>query len=250
MESEKHEHVVKKGDESFTVKKVALWQGISGVLLVLLAVSVFTDVFDFGKEDDSDNVGVKVVPSAPSGAGDAVPAARVQVDVGGAPSKGGKDAPVTLIEFSDFQCPFCGRFFSDTAPQIEEQYVKAGKVWFVYKHFPLDSIHSQATPAALASECAKEQGKFWEYHDLIFKNQQSLGDESYKAWAKQLSLDVDKFNSCYSSQKYLSVIKGDVQQGSSAGIRGTPGFFLNGQLISGAQPFAVFQQAIDAELAK
>lgn len=248
MESEKHEHLVKKADESFTVKKVTLWQGISGVLLVLLAVSLFTDVFDFGS--DSGNAGVKVVPSAPSGDGNDAPAARVQVDVGDAPSRGSKDAPVTLIEFSDFQCPFCGRFFSDTAPQIEEQYVKAGKVRFVYKHFPLESIHPQATPAALASECAKEQGKFWEYHDLIFKNQQSMGDESYKSWANQLSLDMDKFNGCYSSQKYLSVVRSDLQQGSSAGVRGTPGFFLNGQLISGAQPFAVFQQAIDAELAK
>ncbi|MAG16108.1 disulfide bond formation protein DsbA, partial [Candidatus Woesearchaeota archaeon] len=136
-----------------------------------------------------------------------------------------------------------------TLPQIEEEYVNTGKVKFVYKHFPLDNIHPQATPAALASECAQEQGKFWEFHNTIFENQQSLSDASYKQWAVDLSLDTEKFNDCYDTQKYLSDVRDDLQKGSAAGIRGTPGFLLNGQLISGAKPFAVFEQAIEAELA-
>ena len=240
----------KKEDEEFKIKKVTLWQGISGVLALLLLVSVYTGGFGFGDGSGSGAVVVRQPTAAPAGEGEAAPSAPVQIELGDSPSRGDKDAPVTLVEYSDFQCPFCSRHFSQTQPQIEEQYVKTGKVRFVYKHFPLDSIHPQATPAALASECAREQGKFWEYHDLIFQNQQSLGDASYKQWAAQLRLDTAEFNDCYDSKKYQDRVTADLQQGSSAGIRGTPGFFLNGQLISGAQPFAVFQQMIDAELAK
>ncbi len=245
MADEKHVH--KESGESFTVKRVTLWQGISGVLLILLLVSVFTGGFGF-KSSSAAGAAVGVQPSAAPSAGNTAPAERIQVDVGDAPTLGDDDAPVTLIEFSDFQCPFCGRHFSQTHTQIKQQYIDTGKVRFVYKHFPLDSIHPQATPAALASECAKEQGKFWEYHDLIFQNQDSLGDANYKQWAAQLNLDSKRFNDCYGSQKYLSKVRSDLQQGEVAGIRGTPGFLLNGQLISGAQPFSVFQQAIDAEL--
>tara|TARA_B100000315_G_C14594679_1_gene598082 strand:- start:8890 stop:9654 length:765 start_codon:yes stop_codon:yes gene_type:complete len=216
-------------DETFTVKKTTLWQGISGVLVLLLAISIFTGGFGFGGDSGKDNNAV--------------------VEIGDSPVKGDDDAPVTIIEFSDFQCTFCSVFYSQTLPQIEEEYVNTGKVKFVYKHFPLDNIHPQATPAALASECAQEQGKFWEFHNTIFENQQSLSDASYKQWAVDLSLDTEKFNDCYDTQKYLSDVRDDLQKGSAAGIRGTPGFLLNGQLISGAKPFAVFEQAIEAELA-
>ena len=156
---------------------------------------------------------------------------------------------VELIEYSDFQCPFCARFFTDTLPQIKANYIETGKVKFVYKHFPLDSIHPQATPAALAAECAKEQGKFWEYHNALFANQALLGDSNYKKWASDLGLDTEQFNDCYDTQKYLTQVRNDLQEGSSAGIRGTPGFLVNGQIISGAQPFVAFQQAIEAALA-
>ncbi|MBS3132826.1 DsbA family protein [Candidatus Woesearchaeota archaeon] len=247
-EHEKHQHEKRVDDEeSFKIKKVTLWQAISGVLGVLLIISIYTGGFWFGSEGSAANAPpAAAAPSAPSGE-QAAPAGA-EVEVGDAPTMGREDAPVTLIEFSDFQCPFCGRHFSQTHPQIKQYYIDTGKVRFVYKHFPLDSIHPQATPAALASECAKEQGKFWEYHDIIFQNQQSLGDASYKQWAAQLSLDTAQFNDCYDSQKYLSDVRSDLQEGSAAGVRGTPGFFLNGQPISGAQPFSVFQQAIEAEL--
>ena len=246
-----HEKNEKK-DETFTIKKTSLWQGTTAFLGVLLVISIFTGGFGFGSDESSSEgkVAVQQRAAAPSAPTQPTPTARAEVEVGDAPVKGDEDAPVTIIEFSDFQCPFCSRFYSQTLPQIEEEYVKTGKVKFAYKHFPLDSIHPQATPAALASECAREQDKFWEYHDIIFDNgAQALSDSNYKKWAFDLNLDTEQFNDCYDSQKYLSNVRSDLTEGSSAGIRGTPGFLLNGQLISGAQPFAVFQQAIDAELA-
>jgi len=246
-----HHSKPKKDDETFTIKKTTMWQGTTALFAILFAVSLFTGGFGIGDGSGSGSGSGTVVVQQPSAAPtpSAPSAPAIQLEIGDSPVKGDDDAPVTIIEFSDFQCPFCSRFYSQTLPQLEEEYVKTGKVKFVYKHFPLDNIHPQATPAALASECAKEQGKFWEYHDLVFNNQGSLGDASYKQWAAELSLDSAKFDECYESQKYLDDVRSGLQEGSGAGIRGTPGFLLNGQLISGAQPFAVFQAAIEAELA-
>ena len=162
--------------------------------------------------------------------------------------KGDKDAPVTLYEFSDYQCPFCAKFFSDTLPQIEENYITTGKVKLVYKDFPLDNIHPEATPAALAARCAGDQGQFWEFHDKIFQNQQLLSSASYTTWASELGLDLAEFSNCMSTRKHLSAVRKDLLEGQQAGVRGTPGFVLNGQVISGAQPFPVFQQAIESAL--
>ena len=172
---------------------------------------------------------------------------RVNVDIGDSPFLGDEDAPVTIIEFSDFECPFCARWYIDTKSQIDEQYIKMGKVKLVYMHYPL-SFHPQAEPAALASECAYEQGKFWEFHDLIFENQRVISDANYKKWAADLGLDQAQFDDCYDSKKYQADVQDDFNKGQRAGVRGTPGFFVNGRLVSGAQPFSVFQQAIEAEL--
>jgi|SRR3989338_9773039 len=191
----------------------------------------------------------KAALPAPAGLGNA-PSAATGVSTEGSYFKGKENAPVTIIEFSDFQCPFCGRFFQQTLPDIERTYVATGKVKFVYKDFPLDSIHPHATPAALAARCAGEQGKFWEFHDLIFNNQQSLGESSYNQWASQLGLDAAKFSECSSSRKYLSAVRQDLVEGQRAGVQGTPAFLINGQLLSGAQPFAAFQQAVESALAQ
>jgi protein-disulfide isomerase len=164
--------------------------------------------------------------------------------------KGEEDAPVTLFEFSDYQCPFCGRYFTQTYPQIEENYVKTGKVKIVFKDFPLDSIHPEATPAALAARCAGDQGKYWEMHDILFTNQATLSNSAYKQWAVQLDLDAEEFNTCLDTRKHLSAVRSNLAEGQQAGIQGTPGFIINGQLISGAQPFPVFQQAIESALAQ
>lgn len=250
---EEHQSHDSEEKESFRIKKIRVWQGATFLFALLFVGSLFTNGFgfDLGGSDGESGTDERVqAPDAPRPTPPPSPAAGAEVEVGNSPVKGDKDAPVTLIEFSDFQCPFCSRFYTQTLSQIEEEYVDTGKVKFVYKHFPLDSIHPQATPAALASECAKEQGKFWEYHDKLFENQRSLGDSNYKQWAADLNLDTGQFDECYDSAKYDSKLRSDLQEGSAAGIRGTPGFLLNGQVISGAQPFANFQRIIDAELAK
>ena len=161
--------------------------------------------------------------------------------------KGAKDAPVTIVEWSDFECPFCGKFYKDTLGQIDEKYIKTGKVKLVYRDFPL-SFHPQAQKAAEAAECAGEEGKYWEMHDMLFEKGVQGGVESFKGFAKELGLKTDKFNDCLDSGKMAAEVRADMNAGSTAGIRGTPGFIVNGQLVSGAQPFEAFEQVIEAAL--
>ena len=159
--------------------------------------------------------------------------------------RGNFNAPVTLVEFSDFECPFCSRFHP-TVNQVLKDY--GNKVRVVYKHFPL-SFHQNAQKAAEASECASEQGKFWEMHDKMFENQQLLGLEQFKKWARELRLNGSKFDSCLDSGKYASKVQADFNEGQSKGVNGTPATFINGQLVSGALPFAQIKQVIDQALA-
>jgi protein-disulfide isomerase len=171
-----------------------------------------------------------------------------QVSADDDPFKGDENAPVTIIEFSDFQCPYCGRHYRETIPQIEENYINTGKVKYVFRDFML-SFHPQAIPSALAAQCAHEQGKFWEYHDKLYDNQDSLSIENYKVWAAELDLNTEQFNSCLDSEKYMDEIQKDFADGQAAGVSGTPGFFINGQKLVGAQPYSVFEAAIEAALA-
>jgi protein-disulfide isomerase/copper chaperone CopZ len=162
--------------------------------------------------------------------------------------KGDFNAPITLVEFSDFECPFCERHYP-TLNRILNEY--KGKVRLVYKHFPLSSIHPNAQKAAEASECAAEQGKFWEYHDKLFENQRSgFSVEKFKQWAKELGLDTTKFNDCLDSGKYAQKVKDDYQEGLQKGVSGTPSVFVNGELIVGAVPYEVLKQKIDSLLTK
>jgi len=176
--------------------------------------------------------------------------------------KGNTDAEITIIEFSDFQCPFCAKFHEATLEQIEQQYISTGKVNFVYRDFPVQSTHPNAIPASLASECADDQDKFWEMHDLIFENQRSWQDleitqsvEMFKQYAIEISLDSNKFDSCLESGEHLEEIRNDLNDGRTYGVTGTPGFFVGNEKIGfvkimGAQPFSSFQQVIDGQLSK
>jgi len=147
-----------------------------------------------------------------------------------------------LVEFSDFECPFCGRHYQ-TLKKILSDY--KGKVRLVYKHFPL-GFHPNAQKAAEASECASEQGKFWEYHDKLFENQPTgYSLEKFKQWAKDLGLNSSKFNDCLDSGKYAKKVQADYQEGLQKGVNGTPATFVNGQLVSGALPYEAFKQIID-----
>jgi len=182
-------------------------------------------------------------PSAqPSGA-------RTSISADDDPTKGSESAPVTIIEFSEYQCPYCKRFFDQTLSLIEKNYIETGKVKYVFRDFPL-SFHQYAQKAAEASECADEQGKFWQYHDKLFENQNALSVESLKQYAKDLGLNAAKFDSCLDSGAMASEVQKDFADGSEYGVSGTPAFFINGIKVVGAQPYSVFEEIIEQELNK
>ncbi len=168
---------------------------------------------------------------------------RVKVEAKG-PARGPDAAKVTVVEFSDFQCPFCGR----EAPVIEKLMKEYdGKVKLVFRHFPLD-FHPFAEKAAEAGACAADQGKFWQLHDKMFGNQQKLAVEDLKAYAKESGLDTAKFEKCLDSGQNKDLVAADQKAGSDAGVNGTPAFFINGIFINGAQPYEQLKDAVDREL--
>jgi len=161
--------------------------------------------------------------------------------------RGNVKAAVTLVEFSDMQCPFCGRFHP-TMQQVMKDY--GDKVRWVYKHFPLESIHPYARPLAEASECAAEQGKFWEFVDADFSRQSEIGTDFAEKIAGELKLDMGKFKSCVSSRKYKDRVSADYSAGLAAGVQGTPHTLVNGIALSGALPYEQVKAVIDQALAK
>ena len=174
------------------------------------------------------------------------PSATYKVPVGEAYTKGPADALVTIVEWSDFQCPFCKRV-GDTMKKVEETY--AGKVRVAFKHNPL-SFHKNAMPAAIAAEAAGKQGKFWEMHDKLFENGRDLTKENFIKWAGELGLDVKKFEADLDDKEIEAKVKKQQTEGVTLGARGTPAFFINGRFLSGAQPFDSFKKLIDEELAE
>ncbi|MBI2450778.1 MAG: DsbA family protein [Parcubacteria group bacterium] len=170
---------------------------------------------------------------------------------------GDENAPVTLIYFSDFQCPFCRKFWRENLPEIKEQYIETGKLKFVYRDFPLDGLHPGARLAAEAADCAKDQENFWEMHDKIFKEQDKLGASTQqfsisdiKNWAGEIELNTGQFNDCLDSKKYKDEVENDFQDGSRAGVEGTPTSFINGRKIVGAVPFSAISLVIEDALKK
>ncbi len=302
-------------ESSGLFKQASTWKALTGITLILLALSIFTQGFDFAatgstpgsatvsleeagdtalgyvnsqllqppfvavieSSEELDNLykvslsvagqtvdsyvtkdgkfffpqgfemGVIIDPDA-GVEGTETEASAIDVSVDDDPVLGNEDALVTIVEFSDFQCPFCKKANDEALSLVKENYVKTGKVKLVFRDFPLE-FHPEAEVAALAAECADEQGKFWEYHDVLFANQDSLGDANYKVWAEELGLDTEQFNDCYKSLKYLDEVRSDLVDGQKYGVSGTPAFFVDGRLISGAQPYSVFKQEIENALA-
>ena len=175
------------------------------------------------------------------------PIQRIEVSVRGAPFKGGEKAAVTIVEFSDFHCPFCRRVIS-TLAQIESQY--GDKIKLVFRDFPIESLHPGASKAHEAARCANEQGKFWPYHDKLFAGPPSSSLEVFNGLAKEVGLIPNAFETCLGSGKYQAAIKEDIDEGNRVGVGGTPAFFINGRLITGAQPLEAFTRVIDEELAR
>jgi protein-disulfide isomerase len=172
---------------------------------------------------------------------------KIEVTADPARTRGHSDAPVTIVEFGDFQCPFC-REVQSTLKAVMDKY--QGKVRLGFRDFPLRQIHPQAQSAAEAGRCAAEQGKFWEYHDLLYANQGKLDPNGLKEQARTAALDVDRFDACLIGGKFRPQIESDLQSGTGAGITGTPGFFINGVPLTGAQPLSEFEKIIDSQLAE
>jgi len=170
---------------------------------------------------------------------------RTPIVIDGRPSKGPAEAPVTVVEFSDFQCPYCGAFFP-TLRQIAADYKDSVRV--VYMQFPLASIHPEAEKAAEAALCANEQGKFWEFHDVMFGDQTKLKVADLKRSAKELSLDAAAFDACLESGRHFAAIREDVTQGVRVGVSGTPAMFINGRVLVGNHTYADIQKIIEEEL--
>ncbi len=161
------------------------------------------------------------------------------------PARGPEDALVTVIEFADFNCGYCGRWANDTLNPLLEKY--GDRVRFVYRDFPI--LADTSVTAALAAQCAQDQGAFWDYHTALFSNQGRFTRDELVGYAEQLNLDLDEFNACMDDQRHMSRIAADYQEAQALGVRGTPAFFVNGRPISGAQPLSVFERIIDEELA-
>lgn len=194
--------------------------------------------------------------SAPNAAAPQAPTApdpeKVKKDLkmGHLPVEGDENAKVTIVEFSDFECPFCGRFYSETLGQIRSEYIATGKAKLYFRHYPL-SFHPKAVPLAHVAECANDQDAFLKMHDKIFDNATTVStstDETYTQWATELGLDVAAFNSCYQAKTHQKEIDEDFAAGSAVGVSGTPTFYINGKQLVGAQPFAAFKAIIDEEL--
>ena len=178
----------------------------------------------------------------------------VRASVVDAPSLGRDDAPVTIVEFSDYQCPFCQRFFVTTLPTLEKDYIEAGKVRYVFRDFPLDQLHPRARKAAEAAHCAGEQGKYWEMHDALFRNQAALDVPQLAQYARSLGIDGPAFDTCLSSGRSALRVSRGITDGTAAGLQGTPSFvigrtkkgdFIEGTSIRGAQTIETFRQVID-----
>jgi protein-disulfide isomerase len=197
----------------------------------------------------ADNLYAKLIEeglkSAPQAAAPAEPAVQ-NIEVGTAPVRGPKNAPVTIVAYSDFECPFCGRVVP-TLKQIEDEY--KGKVRIAFKNQPL-SFHPNAKPAAIAALAANEQGKFWEMHDKLFANQSALDRASFERYAQELGLDMAKFKAALDSNKFETALAADAAEAARVGANGTPTFFINGRTFVGAQPLEAFKRVIDEELKK
>ena len=240
-------------EETITLKKTTIWKISTVVLGILLLISIFTG--GFGYSTNTPTGGTVINPPE-----DDEPTKVDKVSLDDDAVLGKENAPVTIIEFSDYQCPFCRRSYTQVFPLLKENFINKGIVKLVFRDFPLTSIHPGALPAAQAAECADDQGKYWEMHDKIFDEQNKLGqgtvpftNDDLKKWASEIGLNSDDFGSCLDSNKYAKEVQADFNDGNSNGVSGTPTYFIGNEkngykVIGGAQPYQVFEQAINQYL--
>ena len=264
---------ISENEAKITIKKSTYNNLLKGVIAAI-AVAAFFGGYSIGILDDSNSsvtqeelkaiiseIEIKTIPTQQTQIQTQPTAPQIfQVSLDDDPVKGNPNAPVTVVEFSDFQCPFCSRFFQQTLPLIEENYIDTGKIKFVYKDLPLDSLHPNARAAHIAAECADEQGKFWEYHDVLFEKQSQWSslasselENTFTEFATDMGLQAASFESCMQSPNIADEVNKDTLEAASYGATGTPTFFIGNEKdgfikLVGAQPYAVFQRVIDNQL--
>ncbi len=259
------EEEVNHDNQKISVKK-STFNGLIVGIIILVGVAAFfagsyaSNSNQISEEDLDDAIAKLELKILQNQLPTKQPSAPVKISVDDDPIIGNPDAPITIVEFSDFQCPFCARFHTQTLPLIIEEYIEQGKVKLVFRDFPIQSIHPNALPASVAAECANEQNKFKEMHDVLFENQNEWNKletvdalSLFNQYATEIKLDEEQFDSCLSSGKYIPEIKKDLDDGRDYGVSGTPGFFIgNDELgyveLKGAQPFESFKKIIDAQL--
>ena len=264
-------------EKNITIKK-STYNNLRKGMIAAIAIITFLGGYTIGTLDDNSNSYVtnedlKEIISEIETKAAAAPAPQsaqiptqptapqvFRVSLDDDPVKGNPNAPVTIVEYSDFQCPFCLRFFQQTLPLIEKNYIDTGKIKFVYKDLPLDSLHPNARAAHIAAECADEQGKFWKYHDVLFKKQpqwSSLASSElqnkFTEFATDMGLKAAKFKSCMQSPNIADEVNKDTLEAASYGATGTPTFFIGNEedgfvKLVGAQPYQSFQAVIDSLL--
>ncbi len=272
----KNQNSTQKSNAStdITIKKSTYNKMVKGIIAAI-AIATFFGGYSLGTMSDSGSdisteelkeilseIEIKTAPTLQPAQQPTQPSAPqiFKVSLDDDPVMGNPNAPVTVVEYSDFQCPFCSRFFTETLPQLEENYIDTGKIKFVYKDLPLDSLHPNARAAHIAAECADEQGKFWEYHDVLFEKQPQWSnlasseiENTLTQFATDMGLQAASFESCMQSPNIADEVNKDTLEAASFGATGTPTFFIgnekNGFIkLVGAQPYAAFQRVIDNQL--
>ncbi|MEP7289469.1 MAG: DsbA family protein [Chloroflexota bacterium] len=258
---EKPIHEDRPGDV-VVISQATLYYGLTAILFFVAGFAIAWVVFATRADDIKavassaarEAVSTAIAGMAVSGNGavqqvQPTPIGRQTINVSNTmPAWGPADAKVTLVEFSDFQCPYCELWFQRVYPKLKQNY--GDKIHFVYRHFPLGApMHPDSEPAALAAECAKEQNKFWEYHDVLFSNQSDLSRGALIKYAGDVKVgNVDQFTKCFDTQKFKQIVDSDFNEGAGYSVNGTPTFFINGNILVGAQDYSVFASMIDKEL--
>jgi protein-disulfide isomerase len=218
------------------------------MVVLAFAAGVLVGYVAWGRESATSRRGQAVGPVAEAPYETPEPKyTRYEIPTDGFPSLGPQDAPIVIVEFSDYQCPYCQRWHQQTFKPLLAAY--PGKIRLVYRNLPLTSIHPEAYSAAVAALCANEQNAYWPYHDRLFEGQYGLGPEVYTQYAADLGLDMTAFQECLASKRYDQFVQEDMKFAMNLGVRSTPTFFINGLAVVGAQPLDVFKQIIDKELA-
>ena len=247
-----------RSSKTFSLPKLPMPTTWTPLLMVLLMVASFllgmliTKVqYLEGQQAGGTTAGTQ---QAAGGAQPSVaPGTPVNVSVGNLPALGNKDAKVKVVEFADFQCPFCEQWFSQVMPQLKKDYIDTGKIAFYWRDYPF--LGQESNYAASAARCANDQGKFWDFHDYLYthqgqENSGAFSKDNLKQFAATMGLNTDQFNSCLDADKFSKDYQTDLSDGQKAGVNGTPTVFVNGIAIVGAQPYEAFKSAIDTALKK